>query len=416
MIEVVQRDARQAGTYIERLFEAHERRLGQFPVHVVRDRALAEDLLQETFLAAWNARDPQAPRAGANRAAAGGGAMTTVHDTDDRRVEELLAPLADIPPVPYRDRRAPARRNWLRPALVASAFLVVVVVAGAAILTSGSGTPSQPAATSPAPVGTISATAPTVSTPPPTTSTPAPTTSAVAPPATTSQTTVPAAPELGVWFVQDGRPVRVPTPDAGSGPGAERRALEALLAGPPSGYASKVRAGTQLEAFEIADTIATIRLSGPAPEGVALEQIVATVTDGGAVQWVRLGDEPGLVDRAIAAGKDDVAAAPIEVVRATAAGDGTVEFAGTADVFEATLQLELLEDGRSLAKQVVTATCGTGCRGSFAGSIAAPGVHVDAASGKVVGPDGAPVVLRADWLSAKDGSVQDAVDRTVAAG
>jgi RNA polymerase sigma-70 factor (ECF subfamily) len=57
MIEVVEREDRATGTYIERLFEQHERRLGQFLVHVVRDRALAEDLLQETFLAAWRARD-----------------------------------------------------------------------------------------------------------------------------------------------------------------------------------------------------------------------------------------------------------------------------------------------------------------------------------------------------------------------
>ena len=57
MIDVVEREDRAAGTYLERLFEQHERRLGQFLVHVVRDRALAEDLLQETFLAAWRARD-----------------------------------------------------------------------------------------------------------------------------------------------------------------------------------------------------------------------------------------------------------------------------------------------------------------------------------------------------------------------
>ncbi len=57
MIDVVEREDRAAGTYIERLFAQHERRLGQFLVHVVRDRALAEDLLQETFLAAWRARD-----------------------------------------------------------------------------------------------------------------------------------------------------------------------------------------------------------------------------------------------------------------------------------------------------------------------------------------------------------------------
>src|SRR3954463_5594960 len=57
MIDVVEREDRETGTYIERLFAQHERRLGQFLVHVVRDRALAEDLLQETFLAAWRARN-----------------------------------------------------------------------------------------------------------------------------------------------------------------------------------------------------------------------------------------------------------------------------------------------------------------------------------------------------------------------
>ena len=42
---------------IEALFAANERRLGQFLLAMVRDRALAEDLLQETFLDAYNARD-----------------------------------------------------------------------------------------------------------------------------------------------------------------------------------------------------------------------------------------------------------------------------------------------------------------------------------------------------------------------
>jgi DNA-directed RNA polymerase specialized sigma24 family protein len=57
MIDVVEREDRETGTYMERLFGQHERRLGQFLVHVVRDRAFAEDLLQETFLAAWRARN-----------------------------------------------------------------------------------------------------------------------------------------------------------------------------------------------------------------------------------------------------------------------------------------------------------------------------------------------------------------------
>jgi RNA polymerase sigma-70 factor (ECF subfamily) len=46
-----------ASNQIESLFAANERRLGQFLVQVVRDRALAEDLLQETFVAAFRARD-----------------------------------------------------------------------------------------------------------------------------------------------------------------------------------------------------------------------------------------------------------------------------------------------------------------------------------------------------------------------
>ena len=41
---------------IDALFAANERRLGQFLVAMVRDCALAEDLLQETFLDAYNAR------------------------------------------------------------------------------------------------------------------------------------------------------------------------------------------------------------------------------------------------------------------------------------------------------------------------------------------------------------------------
>ena len=46
----------EAASRVESAFFANERRLGQFLVQMVRDRALAEDLLQETFEAAYNAR------------------------------------------------------------------------------------------------------------------------------------------------------------------------------------------------------------------------------------------------------------------------------------------------------------------------------------------------------------------------
>jgi len=314
----------------------------------------------------------------------------TVHDTEEQRVERLLAPLQDIPPVPYRERRAPTGRRWARPVLVGAACLAVIVAVGAAIFTAGGGSSSQPAATNPTPA-------------------PAPTaTDGNAPPTGTNTGSVPAAPELGVWFLQDGKLVRVPMADPGSGPGAEQRALEALLAGPPAGYTSQVRPGTKLESFALADTIATIRLSGRTPVDQALEQIVATILDSGAAHWVRFGVEEGLVDRTLASLQPD-AAAPVELVRAQY--DGTrVQFAGTADTFEANVQLRLVEGTKELAQTFVTATCGTGCRGSYEGAIDVPaGVVLDLDTGKLVGPGGTPVQLEAFTTSAEDGSERDAV-------
>ena len=44
--------ASKAPAWVGSVFAANERRLGQFLVQMVRDRALAEDLLQDTFVAA----------------------------------------------------------------------------------------------------------------------------------------------------------------------------------------------------------------------------------------------------------------------------------------------------------------------------------------------------------------------------
>jgi RNA polymerase sigma-70 factor (ECF subfamily) len=54
---VASRGGSEASDRIADLFMANERRLGQFLVQMVRDRALAEDLLQETYLDAHAARD-----------------------------------------------------------------------------------------------------------------------------------------------------------------------------------------------------------------------------------------------------------------------------------------------------------------------------------------------------------------------
>jgi RNA polymerase sigma-70 factor (ECF subfamily) len=46
-----------APAWVESAFAANERRLGQFLVQMVRDRTLAEDLLQDTFVAALQGRE-----------------------------------------------------------------------------------------------------------------------------------------------------------------------------------------------------------------------------------------------------------------------------------------------------------------------------------------------------------------------
>ena len=98
---------------------------------------------------------------------------------------------------------------------------------------------------------------------------------------------------------------------------------------------------------------------------------MATLTDFDDVNWVRFGVEEGLVDRTLASGAVD-AAPPVELVRAEFAGDA-IHFAGTADTFEANVQLRVVQAGKVLASTFVTATCGSGCRGSFEGTIDVPG-------------------------------------------
>lgn len=303
--------------------------------------------------------------------------MTTHLSPDDQRLSELLAPLADIPPVPHREPRIAGSRRWLRPVLVAATCVVALGAAGAAIVTAGRDTTSRPAGTSP------TATAPTE--------------------------TAPAAPKVGVWFLRGGTLVRVEMEQALGADRAPRGALEALLAGPPAGYETAVVPGTKVESFSVADTIATIKLSGRTPVDRGLEQIVATLTDFDEINWVRFGVEEGLVDRTLASGAVDTAA-PVELVRAEY--DGVkVRFAGTADTFEANVQLRLVHDGTELATTFVTATCGSGCRGSFEGAIDVPAGLIDPTTGAVT--SGGPLRLEAFTTSAQDGSVQDVIGRDV---
>jgi hypothetical protein len=76
-----------------------------------------------------------------------------------------------------------------------------------------------------------------------------------------------------------------------------------------------------------------------------------------------------------------------------------IAFSGTADVFEGTVSVELRgSDGSVLTSSFVTASCGSGCRGSFSGHVAAPAGYHGAAT------------LRFFEASAEDGSALHVVE------
>jgi hypothetical protein len=110
------------------------------------------------------------------------------------------------------------------------------------------------------------------------------------------------------------------------------------------------------------------------------------------------GGDDGDSGTTTAAGAPNVPTAPdrVIVLRRPSAGAtvrSPIAFAGTTTAYEATVNVELRDaSGKRVAQRVVTATCGTGCRGRYAGRIAAPD-----------GYEG-PVTLRLFELSAEDGS------------
>lgn len=99
---------------------------------------------------------------------------------------------------------------------------------------------------------------------------------------------------------------------------------------------------------------------------------------------------------------------PAILVESPAVGDtatSPMRIAGTANVFEATLDYELLDEGGTvLADGFVTATCGSGCRGTFEEEVAFDAGG--AAAGRLV----------AFEVSAKDGSRVNVVEIPVRFG
>jgi hypothetical protein len=158
----------------------------------------------------------------------------------------------------------------------------------------------------------------------------------------------------------------------------------AELEGSPAMYTA-IPEGTRLLGVDIDGSTATVDLSGTFAEGggsagtlARLGQVVYTLTQFSNVDGVlfRLDGEPvttfgaegvvldGPVGRSDF--RDLLPAIFVDRPAWGASAGNPARISGIANVFEATIQVELLDGrGHRLARETVTASCGTGCWGTF---------------------------------------------------
>jgi hypothetical protein len=209
-------------------------------------------------------------------------------------------------------------------------------------------------------------------------------------PATTAAEAEPS--QVLVYFLRDERlgvAARIAETD---GVGAE--AVEALLEGPSeterdAGLATAVPEGTELLGLSIADGVATVDLSGAFAEGGGslsmqsrVAQVVYTLTQFPSVERVAfrldgepveaIGGEGVLVDPPVGRAAFE-SVTPIILVEEPTFGEDAaspLRISGTANTFEATFVAEVkAADGSLIAQEIVTATSGSGDRGTFEASI-----------------------------------------------
>jgi len=224
------------------------------------------------------------------------------------------------------------------------------------------------------------------------------------PPVTT--TTTPAARPVLVYFLRGGQvwPVRGHVAD----PKAVARAtLEVLLDGPLDGerpdlgLRSAIPEGSKLEEVSTAGNATIVKLSRDLP-AAALAQVVYTLTQFPTVTAVEYKGK-----RYTRADFEDLTPpilveAPLSYQEVSS----PIHVTGTANTYEATFDYELLgEDGKVLSKNYVTATSGSGTRGTFDFTVPykldqdAPGklvvYEVSAENGKRIHTQEIPLQLRA---------------------
>ena len=250
-------------------------------------------------------------------------------------------------------------------------------------------------------------------TPPATDATP---TNAVTQPGQPTESTAPAGPDsLQVFFARDTpRGVFVEpetrTPNESS-LGVARMAMTILVTEQPTdpGLINLIPDGTSLLGVDLDGTTLTVDLDLPRInlggdfEAAMYQQIVHTGAQFATVEAVQVLDsgevpQSGHLDLSEPLEPDEFALAPI-IITSPAEGEevdsGEITVSGTANVFEANLELRLVDpSGEVVEETFTTATCGTGCRGDWEHTftVTEPGewtivaVEPDASGGEGSGP------------------------------
>jgi germination protein M len=192
-----------------------------------------------------------------------------------------------------------------------------------------------------------------------------------------------------VWFHR-GEQLYVVSREHAATPGIGSAAVTDLLAGPSTrehdaGVGTQIPDGTELLGLNIDNGIATVDLTSEYESGggtgsmtMRLAQVVCTVDqfptvkgvlfelDGRAVDV--LGGEGIVIDHPLRC-RDYRDLLPAIVVTGPANGEtvgNPVTIAGSANVFEANVTVEILDAaGNVVGQGFTTATCGSGCRGTF---------------------------------------------------
>ena len=212
-------------------------------------------------------------------------------------------------------------------------------------------------------------------------------------PDTTPTQTAPETVALKIWLARSEGLVAVQREHAPTNAVATA-AMQALLAGPSaaeraSGMSTAIPAGTKLLGISIHDGVATVDLTSEYETGggsfsmqLRLGQVVYTLTEFPTIKKVlfRLDGAPvdvfsseGIVLGHAVARSDYADLLPAITVAEPTAGTrltSPATVAGTANVFEANVTIEVLDaKGAIVGKTFTTATCGTGCRGTYSTSV-----------------------------------------------